>query len=167
MITAELSRWPWDSRGERKVLHLFFSFNLTKTNKFFLKQTFDLCRRCESCRRCRRYGKDRCSVQMLKQCRRSYWRGTGVTFTKHHPIRRRCESSRRRYGKECFAVQILKQCRRRCLGVRRTEARVQGVHSTGVSGMKSPTRVLRHAEQLQTTKLSDLVTTALLRRSPL
>lgn len=114
------------SRGKRSAETFFFLFlNLTKTNKFFLKQTFDLCRRCESCRRCRRYGTHRCSVQILMQCRRSCWRGTGVTFTKHHPVRRRCE-------------RCLKQCRRRCLGVRGTEARVQGVHSMGVSGTKSP-----------------------------
>lgn len=128
------------SRGKRSAaFFFFFFFNLTKTNKFFSKQTFDLCRRCESCRRCRRYGTDRCSVQILKQCRRSCWRGTGVTFTKHHPVRRRCESCRRRLRKRTFCCSDTEAVQEKvCLGVRGTEARVQGVHSTGVSGTKSP-----------------------------
>lgn len=53
-----------------------------------------------------------------------------------------------------------------CPGVRRTEARVQGVHSTEGERDEESTRVLRHAEQLQTTKLSDLVTTALAQEVP-
>lgn len=148
-------------QSKEKCCIFFFYLNLTKTNKFSFKaKTFDLRRRWGSCRRCRRYGKDRCSVRILKRCRIRCWRGRGVAFPKHHPVRRRRESFHRRYGKECFPAQILKQCRRRCLCSSGPKCPQHGGERDEES-----THVLCHAKQVQTTKLSDFVTTALLRRS--